>query len=92
MDDLIGLIEQLGPWQQRLVFEDDIVSPGNWDPVEQFEVLRGYLQKDLSGARVLDIGGNAGGISFEFARQGAKVVTLEPTDHYRKTGGVYFRI
>lgn len=91
MDDLISLIKQYGPWQQKLVFEDDIVSPGNWNPIKQFEVLSGYLPKDLSGVRVLDIGANAGGISFEFARQGAYVVALEPTPHYRKQAEFFLK-
>jgi tRNA (mo5U34)-methyltransferase len=41
-----------------------------------------HLPEDLSGARALDIGCNAGFYTFELARRGAEVLAIDVDEHY----------
>jgi 2-polyprenyl-3-methyl-5-hydroxy-6-metoxy-1,4-benzoquinol methylase len=50
---------------------------GEWDPLEILEILR-KAGVDFHGQRVLDIGGNTGGLSLEIARLGGLVTLSEP--------------
>lgn len=76
-------IELLNPWHQILYFDETIVSPGKWNPQKQFMTLAKYLNiKDE--ITVLDCGANAGGIGFEFAKNGANVTNIEINAQYIK--------
>lgn len=75
-------IEALGPWYHSIDLGDGVVTPGKGDPVPKFQRLEPYLPADLRGLRVIDIGCNAGGVSVEFAKRGARVVGIETTERY----------
>jgi len=48
----------------------------------KWEQIAPHLPADLSGARALDIGCNAGFYSFELARRGADVLAIDVDEHY----------
>jgi tRNA (mo5U34)-methyltransferase len=51
-------------------------------PAFKWEQVAPHLPADLSGARALDIGCNAGFYSFELARRGADVLAVDVDEHY----------
>jgi tRNA (mo5U34)-methyltransferase len=51
-------------------------------PRFKWQQIAGSLPEDLSGARALDIGCNAGFYSFELARRGASVLSIDVDPHY----------
>ena len=61
-NELVEKINAIPKWQQRIVFNDNVQSPGTWDPRLQFDMFSSYV--DFRELRVLDIGANAGGLSF----------------------------
>ncbi len=57
---------------------------GEWDPRVLADLLTGEDLDFWKGRRVLDIGGNTGGLSLELARRGASVTISEP-DPYKNS-------
>jgi tRNA (mo5U34)-methyltransferase len=51
-------------------------------PAFKWKQIAPHLPADLSGARALDIGCNAGFYSFELARRGADVLSIDVDEHY----------
>jgi tRNA (mo5U34)-methyltransferase len=51
-------------------------------PAFKWQQIAPHLPDDLSGARALDIGCNAGFYSFELARRGADVLAIDVDEHY----------
>jgi 2-polyprenyl-3-methyl-5-hydroxy-6-metoxy-1,4-benzoquinol methylase len=51
-------------------------------PAFRCKQIAPHLPADLSGARALDIGCNAGFYSFELARRGADVLAIDVDEHY----------
>ena len=51
-------------------------------PAYKWEQVAPHVPRDLHGARVLDIGCNAGFYSFELARRGADVLAIDVDEHY----------
>ena len=51
-------------------------------PAYKWEQIAPHLPADLSGARALDIGCNAGFYTFELARRGAEVLAIDIDEHY----------
>lgn len=84
MSDWDTELEQLGPWYHTIELEDGLSTPGKGQPARKFETLQPYLPKHLEGLDVLDLGCNAGGVSVEFARRGARVVGVEASAHYHR--------
>ena len=77
-------IRELGPWYQNIqvaagVWTKDLsgdadIFPGEDIPAPLWRLIRSDLPDDLSGHRVLDIGCNAGYMSFECKKLGADYV------------------
>ncbi len=63
-------------WHQRFELAPGVETPGANDV--RFLLEQASLPEDLSGASVLDIGANNGGLAFELERRGAeRVVTVD---------------
>lgn len=74
----------LGRWYHKIELPDGTFTPGHANIQYKFNIIEPYLPSNLSGARVLDLGCNSGGFSFELAKRGASVVGVEKTAHYFK--------
>ena len=85
-----GAIAELGPWFHNLHLPDGRqTAPGHplGDfPAFKWRQIEGCLPRDLSGARALDIGCNAGFYSFQLAARGAEVLALDLDEHYLRQG------
>jgi tRNA (mo5U34)-methyltransferase len=85
-----GAIAELGPWFHNLHLPDGRQTapehPLGDFPAFKWKQIEGCLPQDLSGARALDIGCNAGFYSFELARRGAEVLALDLDEHYLEQG------
>jgi tRNA (mo5U34)-methyltransferase len=85
-----GAIAELGPWFHNLHLPDGRQTapehPLGDFPAFKWRQIEGCLPRDLSGARALDVGCNAGFYSFELAGRGAKVLALDPDEHYLEQG------
>lgn len=79
-------IERLGPWFHNLHLPDGReTAPGHFlgdFPSYKWRELEPHLPTDLEGARVLDVGCNAGFYSIELARRGARVTAIDSDPHY----------
>jgi tRNA (mo5U34)-methyltransferase len=77
---------QLGPWFHNLHLPGGRRTapdhPLGDFPAFKWEQIAPHLPADLSGARALDIGCNAGFYSFELARRGADVLAIDVDEHY----------
>ena len=76
----------LAPWFHNLHLPDGRQTAPD-HPLGDFPAIKWAeigpaLPEDLSGARALDIGCNAGFYSFELARRGAHVVGIDIDEHY----------
>ena len=71
-------LQALGPWYHRITVEG-IETPAKTtgNIKAKFGLIEKYLPSDLNGAKVLDLGCNAGGISIEFAKRGANCLGIE---------------
>jgi tRNA (mo5U34)-methyltransferase len=79
-------ISQLGPWFHNLHLPDGRQTApdhrlGDF-PTVKWQQIAPYIAEDLGGAKVLDIGCNAGYYSFELARRGASVTAIDVDPHY----------
>jgi tRNA (mo5U34)-methyltransferase len=85
-----GTIAELGPWFHNLHLPDGRETapdhPLGDFPAFKWHQIAGCLPEDLSGARALDIGCNAGFYSFELAARGASVLALDLDEHYLQQG------
>jgi tRNA (mo5U34)-methyltransferase len=77
---------ELGPWFHNLHLPGGRRTapdhPLGDFPAFKWAQIAPHLPADLSGARALDIGCNAGFYSFELARRGADVLALDVDEHY----------
>jgi len=85
-----GTIAELGPWFHNLHLPDGRQTapehPLGDFPAFKWKQIEGSLPADLSGARALDIGCNAGYYSFQLADRGAEVLALDLDEHYLQQG------
>ncbi|HKF82074.1 MAG TPA: TIGR04290 family methyltransferase [Solirubrobacterales bacterium] len=85
-----GAIAELGPWFHNLHLPDGRQTapehPLGDFPTFKWEQIAGGLPADLTGARALDIGCNAGFYSFQLAARGAEVLALDLDEHYLRQG------
>jgi tRNA (mo5U34)-methyltransferase len=85
-----GTIAELGPWFHNLHLPDGRETapdhPLGDFPAFKWRQIEGCLPADLSGARALDIGCNAGFYSFQLAARGAEVLALDLDEHYLQQG------
>jgi tRNA (mo5U34)-methyltransferase len=85
-----GAIAELGPWFHNLHLPDGRETapehPLGDFPTFKWEQIEGSLPRDLSGARALDIGCNAGFYSFQLGARGAEVLALDLDEHYLQQG------
>jgi tRNA (mo5U34)-methyltransferase len=81
-----SLPPELAPWFHNLHLPGGIQTapdhPLGDFPRFKWQQIAGHLPQDLSGARALDIGCNAGFYSFELARRGAHVLAIDIDPHY----------
>lgn len=79
-------IAALAPWFHNLHLPSGVQTapdhPLGDFPRFKWEALASSIPDDLDGCRALDIGCNAGFYSFELARRGAHVVSIDPDEHY----------
>jgi tRNA (mo5U34)-methyltransferase len=85
-----GTIAELGPWFHNLHLPDGRQTapehPLGDFPAFKWRQIQDCLPQDLSGARALDVGCNAGFYSFELAERGAEVLALDLDEHYLRQG------
>jgi tRNA (mo5U34)-methyltransferase len=85
-----GAIAELGPWFHNLHLPDGRETapehPLGDFPSFKWRQIEGSLPADLTGARALDIGCNAGFYAFELAARGAEVLALDLDEHYLQQG------
>jgi tRNA (mo5U34)-methyltransferase len=85
-----GAIAELGPWFHNLHLPDGRQTapehPLGDFPAFKWQQIESSLPADLSGARALDIGCNAGFYSFRLAARGAEVLGLDLDEHYLRQG------
>jgi tRNA (mo5U34)-methyltransferase len=79
-------VADLGPWFHNLHLPNGLQTapdhPLGDFPAWKWAEIAAALPEDLSGARALDIGCNAGFYSFELARRGADVLAIDVNEHY----------
>ena len=80
MNTLAEAIDELQPWYQRINL-GDATTPGKWDVERQAEFLMKEAPWPVSG-RILDAGGNAGGVSIALQSQVDSIVCVEPNTRY----------
>ncbi|MDQ3725227.1 MAG: TIGR04290 family methyltransferase [Actinomycetota bacterium] len=81
-----GAIAELGPWFHNLHLPDGRQTapehPLGDFPAFKWRQIEDRLPADLTGARALDIGCNAGFYAFQLAARGAEVLALDLDEHY----------
>lgn len=80
-------LNALQPWYHAITV-GDYVTPGKVDPTVRARLALDQLPEDLTGASVVDVGGNCGGVAFEFAKRGAEATVFELSAHYRRQGEI----
>ena len=77
---------ELAPWFHNLHLPDGRRTapdhPLGDFPAFKWEQIAPFIPNDLTGARALDIGCNAGFYAFELARRGADVLAVDVDEHY----------
>jgi tRNA (mo5U34)-methyltransferase len=85
-DGLPSEVAALGPWFHNLRLPGGVQTapdhPLGDFPAYKWREVAGSLPADLTGARALDIGCNAGYHSFELARRGAQVLAVDHDPHF----------
>jgi tRNA (mo5U34)-methyltransferase len=85
-NDGAGAAPQLAPWFHNLHLPGGRRTapdhPLGDFPAFKWREIAPHLPADLRGARVLDVGCNAGFYSFELARRGADVLAVDVDEHY----------
>ncbi|MCB1992911.1 MAG: TIGR04290 family methyltransferase [Geminicoccaceae bacterium] len=86
MADLADAIARLAPWFHNLHLPGGVeTAPDHFlgdFPRFKWREIAPHLPADLAGARVLDIGCNAGFYSFALAARGADVLGIDVDEHY----------
>lgn len=81
-----ALPPELAPWFHNLHLPSGVQTapdhPLGDFPRFKWEQIAPHLPADLTGARALDIGCNAGFYTFELARRGADVLAVDIDEHY----------
>lgn len=81
--DIQKSIEEMGPWYQSIDLGSGLKTPGKGADIRsKFQPMVSFLPEDLEGKKVLDVGCNAGGLLFEFAKRGAECTGVEISQHY----------
>ena len=85
-DAIAERIEELGPWFHDLHLPSGHrTAPDHWlgdFPAFKWREIEPHVPRDLTGARALDIGCNAGFYSFRLAERGAEVLAVDLDEHY----------
>jgi tRNA (mo5U34)-methyltransferase len=85
-DATAGEIARLAPWFHNLHLPSGHQTapdhPLGDFPAFKWRQIEPYVEKDLSGRRVLDIGCNAGYYAFALAARGAAVVAIDSDERY----------
>ena len=85
-DTIEEQIRELGPWFHDLHLPSGHrTAPDHWlgdFPSFKWREIADSIPSDLSGARALDIGCNAGFYSFQLAARGADVLAVDLDEHY----------
>jgi tRNA (mo5U34)-methyltransferase len=84
--DMTGEIEALGPWFHNLHLPSGVQTAPNHFlgdfPTQKWLEFRDAIPQDLRGWTALDIGCNAGFYSFELAKRGAHVTSIDYDERY----------
>ena len=80
MNTLLERIDELRPWQQRIII-GGMTTPGMWDVESLAQFLKTEAPWPVQG-RILDAGGNAGGISIELQPTADSIVCVDPDPHF----------
>src|SRR5207302_5679038 len=84
--DLAQQVRKLAPWFHNLHLPDGTQTcPDHWlgdFPSFKWEQLAPHVPKDLRGWSCLDIGCNAGFYTFELAKRGGRVLSVDVDDRY----------
>jgi len=74
-DVLRARVDRVGRWFHAIDLGRGVITPGAYDPASKLH--RFGIPEDLGGRRVLDVGAWDGFFSFECARRGAEVTSLD---------------
>jgi tRNA (mo5U34)-methyltransferase len=89
-DVISAEIDQLAPWFHNLHLpsghQTALAHPLGDFPAFKWRQIADVLPADLTGARALDIGCNAGYYSFQLAARGAEVLAIDLDEHYLHQG------
>jgi tRNA (mo5U34)-methyltransferase len=89
-DTIAAEIDELAPWFHNLHLpsghQSAAAHPLGDFPAFKWRQIADELPQDLSGARALDIGCNAGYYSFQLAARGAEVLAIDLDEHYLRQG------
>jgi tRNA (mo5U34)-methyltransferase len=89
-DEISREIGELAPWFHNLHLPSGHQTaqghPLGDFPAFKWRQIAGVLPEDLSGARALDVGCNAGFYSFALAARGAQVLAIDLDEHYLRQG------
>jgi tRNA (mo5U34)-methyltransferase len=89
-DTISARIDDLAPWFHNLHLPSGHQTAARHPlgdfPAFKWRQIAGVLPEDLSGARALDIGCNAGYYSFQLAARGAEVLAIDLDEHYLRQG------
>lgn len=89
-DEIAREIDELAPWFHNLHLpsghQTARAHPLGDFPAFKWRQIAGVLPQDLTGARALDIGCNAGFYSFQLAARGADVLAIDLDEHYLRQG------
>lgn len=90
VDPIAAQVEELAPWFHNLHLpgghQTAARHPLGDFPAFKWRQIAGVLPHDLTGARALDVGCNAGYYSFQLAARGADVLAIDLDDHYLRQG------
>lgn len=86
MSEYQKTIDELSPWFHNLHLPDGTQTAPHHSlgdfPLRKWKQIDPFVPEDLSGWTALDIGCNAGFYTFELARRGANVVSIDLNPHY----------
>lgn len=82
---------KMNPGHQSIYASDHShkLYEGGWDPLDYMNIIKAS-GLNLSGKKILDLGGNTGGLSLELAREGASVTISDPGEPLQKTKSIIY--